>query len=209
MSAMPCHHDCMSGFDVVHGSQDELAAAAGVLSLACIVGALVARKRVPAVSVGLATALTIGVITFLVSSHEGPRGVPLLVLMSASVGLTGSGLLAVLLLPAHAPARSLRRAAAMIVATAPLVVLASLTSMQHACPLYVGRGSGFCNYDNQDQLGGWTAAAAVIVGLDLLVIALLVWITAARSAHSDIDSDSGGQPGLLVRTGAETTNIAS
>ncbi|MFZ0322863.1 MAG: hypothetical protein WAN48_01900 [Actinomycetes bacterium] len=179
----------MSGFIVVHGSQDELAAIAAVLSLACVIGALFARTRAPAVSVGLGTALTIGVITFLIGLRDGPHGVPLLVLMSASVGFAGSGLLAVLLLPTQTAARSLRRAAVVILASSPLIGLLALMSMQHACPLYVGRGSGFCNYGTQDQLGGWTAAAAIIVALDMLVIALLVWITAARSAQSDIASD--------------------
>lgn len=190
-----CHHDHMSGFVEAQASQADLAAIAAVLSLACILGALFARTRAPAVSIGLVTALTIGVITFLVSSHTGPHGVPLLVLMSASVGLAGSGLLAVLMLPSHTPARSLRRAAAVFLASAPLIGLVALLSIQHACPLYVMRGSGFCHYD-EDVLGGWTAAAAVIIGLDMLLIALLLWITAKRSAHSDIGS--GEHSGILV-----------
>jgi len=186
----------MTGFVEAQASQGELFAITAVLSLACIVGAVFARKQAPAVSVGLATALTIGVITFIISSHESPRGVPLLVLMSASVGLAGAGLTAAFLLPAHAPAGPLLRTAAVTAASAPLVGYLALISIQHACPLYVGRGSGFCNYDNRDQLGGWSAAALVIIGLDMLLIALLVWITAKRSAHSD--TDSGHRLGVLA-----------
>jgi hypothetical protein len=176
----------MSGFVEAQASQNELVAITGVLSLACIIGAVFARKQAPAVSVGLATALTIGAITFIISSHEGPQGVPLLVLMAASVGLAGAGLTSALLLPAQVTTETLRRAAAATAATAPIMGLVVLLSIQHACPLYVGRGSGFCNYDNQDQLGGWTAAAAVIIGLDMLLIALLLWITAMRSSQSDL-----------------------
>ncbi|HVQ87420.1 MAG TPA: hypothetical protein VMT88_04470, partial [Actinomycetes bacterium] len=132
----------MSGFIEAQASQNELFVIAAVLTLACIAGAVSARKQAPAVSVGLATALTIGVVTFIISSHEGPQGVPLLVLMSASVGLAGSGLTAAFLLPANAAAGTLRRAAAATAASAPFVGLVILFSTQHACPLYVGRGSG-------------------------------------------------------------------
>jgi hypothetical protein len=128
--------------------------------------------------------LIIGVITFVISSREGPHGVPLLVLMLASIGMAASGCVAVYFVPAHAPAASLRRAAAATAATAPIVGLLALFSLQDACPLYVTRGSGFCHYD-EDVLGGWTAAAAAIISLDLLVIALLLWITAVRASHSD------------------------
>ena len=186
----------MSGFVEAQASQSELAAVTFALSLACVIGAVSARKQAPAVSIGLATALTIGFITFLIGSHEGPQAVPLLVLMSASVGLAGSGLTAAFLLPAHAAAGPLLRAAVAAAVSAPIMGLLVLFLTQHACPPYVGRGSGFCNYYNQDQLGGWTAAAAVVIGLDLLLIALLLWITAMRSAQSD--SHSGEHAGMLV-----------
>ena len=186
----------MSGFIEAQASQDKLAAITAVLSLACLLGAVFARKRAPAVSVGLVTALTVGVITFLISSHEGPQGVPLVVLMAASVGLAGSGLLAAFLMPADAPAGPLRRAAAATAVSAPVVGAMALISIQDACPLYVGRGAGFCNYDHQDQLGGWSAAAVLIIGLDILLVALLLWIAAKRSAPSDIDS--GQRIGIFV-----------
>ncbi len=92
--ARACQHDGMLGFVVVHTSQVELAAAAAVLSLACVVGAVFARTRAPAVSVGLVTALIIGVITFLITLRGSPHGVPLLVLELASIGLAVGGFLA-------------------------------------------------------------------------------------------------------------------
>ena len=136
---------------------------------------------------GLVTGLIIGVITLLISAREGQHGVPILVLMFASTGLAASGIVALYFVPAHVPTGSLRRAAVATAAIAPLVGLMALFAMQDACPLYVTRGSGFCHY-NEDVLGGWTAAAAVIISLDLLVIALLLWITAIRASHADLDA---------------------
>jgi hypothetical protein len=45
-----------------------------------------------------------------------------------------------------------------------------------ACPLYVGRGSGYCRY-SVDVMGGWATTVAVLVALDMLCVAFLLGVT--------------------------------
>ena len=131
-------------------------------------------------SVGLTAGLVAGLIAFFISSADGPRGVPQDVVAWASVALAVCGLVALFFFPAHGNATSLRRVAVVLVLCAPLLILLSLLSLQHACPLYVGRRSGFCYYQD-DVLGGWSAAAAVAIGFDVLIIAVLVGVSARQS----------------------------
>jgi Kef-type K+ transport system membrane component KefB len=177
---------------VIRQSQSELAAIAVVLCLACIGGAVFARTRAPAVTVALTTGFTTGVLTFFLTSRDDPHGVPLAVVMSASAALTVSGLFALAFFRVYSPARTLRRAAAVIVACAPVVGLLALLSLQHACPLYVTRGAAYCYYDD-DVLGGWSAAVAIIISLDLLVIAFLVWLSARQSEGDDVTDQSADE----------------
>ena len=161
---------------VAQESQGELFALAVVLSLACLGGAWWARTQAPAVCVALVTGWTSGLIAFLIASAHGPRNVPLVVLMVASVGLTMSGLLYLMLQPRLESAASVRRAGLIVLAAAPVAGLAVLLSVQHACPLYVTQGAGYCYYVD-DVLGGWSSAAAVIVSLNLLVVGGLLLLT--------------------------------
>ena len=127
-----------------------------------------------------ATGLTTGVLTFFFASRDGLHGVPLVVMMWASVALTVSGLIARCFFRAHAPVKTLRCTAAAVLAVAPFVGVLALLSLQHACPLSVTRGSDYCFYD-QDHLGGWSAAVGRITSLDLIVIAFLIWLSADQS----------------------------
>jgi len=170
----------------VHASQGELAAIAAVLTVVCIAGSVLARRRVPAVSIGLAGGLITGLIAFVISSADGRRGVPQDVVVWASIGLVLYGLVALFVLPAPAPAASWRRFGAVIVLCAPLLGLVTVSALQHACPLYVGRGSGFCFY-YADVLGGWTAGAAIALSIDLLFVAFLIGVSAVRYRRSSSD----------------------
>jgi hypothetical protein len=104
-------------------------------------------------------------------------------MISASVCLTVSGLIALCFFRPYSPVRTLRRTAAAIAVSAPVVGLLALLSLQHACPLYVTRGSAYCYYGD-DVLGGWSATAALMLSFDLLVIGFLIWLS-ARQSESD------------------------
>jgi len=170
----------MSGIQLAQSSQGELAAIVALLVLACIVGAVAARRYAPAVSVGLAGLLVAGSLAFFISAADGRRGVIEHVVIYASAGLAMGGLLGLAFLRARGPVAPLRIAAIIVAASAPVTGLVALVSLQHACPLYVTRGSGYC-YHTHDVLGGWTAGAAIALTLDLLVVAFLLAISARQS----------------------------
>lgn len=165
-------------------SETELTALAVAVGLACAVGALWARKRAPAVTVALVTGVFTGVVTGWIASADSPHGVPLVVLVSASSATVTSGFVSLWLLPKGGRGMSLRPAALGTLIAAPLVGLAALASIQHACPLYVTRGAGACYYAD-DVLGGWSAAAAVVITLDMVLIAVLLLVSDWRSNRAE------------------------
>jgi hypothetical protein len=160
------------------GSETELAAIAVAAVVICMVMALWARTRAPAVTVALVTALVTGVLTVWIASADGPRGVPLVALVSASAAMAASGFVSLWLLP-KTGLESLRRVALVTFVAAPLLGIAALVSIQQACPLYVTRGAGACYY-SEDLLGGWSAAAAVVITLDVVLIAVLLLLSSRR-----------------------------
>ena len=168
-------------------SEAELTAVALAVGLACAVGAFWARTRAPAVTVALVTAVVTGVVTVWIASADSPHGVPLVGLVSASGAMVTSGFVSLWLLPKGGRATCLRPAGLGTLVAAPLVGLAALVSIQHACPLYVTQGAGACYYSD-DVLGGWSAAAAVVITLDMILIAVLLLVSdrrlnGAESAH--------------------------
>lgn len=165
-------------------SETELSTIAVVVGLACVVGALWARTRAPAVTIALGTGVVTGVVTVWIASVDSPRGVPLVALVSASGAMVTSGFISLWLLPKGGSGRSLRAAALWTVVAAPLVGLGALVSIQHACPLYVTKGAGACYYQH-DVLGGWSAAAAVVIALDTAFIAVLLMVSAWRTDRAD------------------------
>jgi hypothetical protein len=64
------------------------------------------------------------------------------------------------------------------------VGLAALISIQHACPLYVTKGAGACYYEH-DVLGGWSAAAAILIALDTALIGVLLMISDWRTNRAE------------------------
>ncbi len=138
--------------------------------------AVLARRRAPAVSLGLAAAVVVGVTAFFVGSNNGHRGVPQDVALWASGALAFFGLLGLIFLPGRAPAAPLWRATAVTAICVPLVGVAVRFAVTDACPLYVARGSGHCFYDI-DLMGGWAAAVAAAIGLDVLGVAFLVGVS--------------------------------
>lgn len=95
-----------------------------VLVGACIAGAVLCRRRAPAVSLGLAGGLLAGVFGFFVSSADGLKLVPADVVLWASCGLGALGLIGVLVLPGRPAAAPLRHAAVAVVLAAPFVAAA-------------------------------------------------------------------------------------
>ncbi len=150
---------------------------AGVLAAATAAGALIARPRAPAVTIGLVGALVAGVVGFFVAGVDGPHGVPQEVGVWASLGLAVFGLLGLALAPARPPARPLGRATLIVALAAPVLATVLRFAVGIACPLYVTRGARYCFYD-VDLLGGWAAAVTVMLAGDLLGIAFLLGVSA-------------------------------
>lgn len=159
------------------GSFAWLAVIACVLVAASAAGALLARRRAPAVTIGLVGALPAGIAGFFVAGFDGPHGVPQEVGIWASLGLAVFGLLGLALVPAHPPALPLWRATLVVALAAPLAATALRFAVGAACPLYVRRGARYCFYD-VDLLGGWAAAVTVMLAGDLLGIAFLLGVSA-------------------------------
>ena len=168
------------------GSPAGLATIAASLVAASVVGAILSRRRAPAVTVGLIGGLLAAVVGFLVAASDGPHGVPQEVGIWASLGLAIFGLLGLVLLPGRPPARVLWRATLIVALLAPFAAAVLRFAVGAACPLYVTRGAGYCFYD-VDLLGGWAAAVTVMLAGDLLGIAFLLGVSAwqAREPRPD------------------------
>jgi len=147
-----------------------------------LVGGAVAASRAPAVTFALFAGVTWGFIGYAVSIDHGRRGVPADVATWASCALLVGGVLGLVVAPARGSRRSLRRAAGIVLAVAPVAVAVLLLLLRDACPLYVTRGSGFCYYDF-DVLGGWTTGVAALFVVDLIVIATVLLLSARQVAE--------------------------
>jgi hypothetical protein len=69
-----------------------------------------------------------------------------------------------------------------VLATAPPAAAALTFLLQLACPLYVtGKRSGFCNYQDQDLLGGWVGGVVVAFLVDAVFVAGLFFASAQQA----------------------------
>jgi uncharacterized membrane protein YjfL (UPF0719 family) len=159
------------------GSQAALFAIAVGLLAVSLGAAWLCRRHAPAVTLGLVGGALVGLVGFVASSADGPRGVPQEVGVWASLGLAVFGLLGLVFLPGRPPSRPLWWATAAVALAAPLIGVAGGFLMTAACPLYVTRGAGYCHYDI-DLLGGWASAVGAMIGGDLLGIAFLLGVSA-------------------------------
>jgi hypothetical protein len=109
-------------------------------------------------------------------------GAPAYTAVGASIGLLTSGIAGLLLTRARPPARFLRRGGFLALASTPFAAAALALLLQIACPLYVyGKHSGFCNYQEEDLLGGWLSGVIVAFAFDAIVVATLLFISAAQA----------------------------
>jgi hypothetical protein len=157
-------------------SPGELAVIAAALLLVCIVGAVIARRRAPVVSLALIAAVIAGVIGFFPSSLDGPERVPQDVVVWASCALALFGLVGLLFLPGRGAPPPTWRAVVAVVVCAPLLATVVHLAITDACPLYVGRGSGYCRY-TVDLMGGWATTVSALVALDTVCVAFLLGVT--------------------------------
>ena len=152
---------------------------------ACIGLAAVFLRRAPAVSVSLAGSVVGAIVGFLVGNSDGPAEVPAYTAVGASVGLFMLGVLALPTTSPRGPARSLRHAAWLILIAAPFAAAALTFLLQGACPLYIsGKGSGFCNYQGDDLLGGWVSGVIIAFLVDAVFVVGLLSVSSWKAKRS-------------------------
>jgi hypothetical protein len=167
---------------------------------ACIGLAWIFIRSAPAVSVSLMGSIVGAFGGFLVGNSDGPAEVPAYTAVGASVGLFVLGILALPITPSRGPSRSLRHAAWLVLLVAPFAAAALTFLLQAACPLYIsGKGSGFCNYQGADLLGGWVSGVIVAFLVDAVFVAGLLfvsgWKAMLREARDVVKEDeTGAQP---------------
>jgi hypothetical protein len=139
------------------------------------------RRRAPTLSIALFGSVIAAVVGFFVADANGPTGVPAEVVMWASAGLVVSGLLG-MAAPTRPPVRPFLQAALIVFAATPFAAIFLNLLLQSACPPYVsGRGSGFCNFQGEDVVGGWIGGVTFLVVLDALFICVLLLVSAWRA----------------------------
>ena len=152
-----------------------------VWAAACVALGAVFLRRAPAVSLALFGSLLGALAGFWVGSAGGPAEVPAYTAVGASIGLFATGLMGLLTTSARPPAGWLRRAALLVLIAAPFAAGTLTLLLQLACPLYVsGKGSGFCNYQDQDLLGGWVSGVIVAFLFGAVFVASLLLVSALR-----------------------------
>jgi hypothetical protein len=160
------------------------------LAFSCLGIAAALLRRAPAVSVALFGCVLGGTAGFLVGNADGPSGVPAATVLGASLGLLANGLMGLLATSARPPSRPLRRAALFTVIAAVPIAGALTAIVQVACPLYVsGRRTGFCNYQQVDQLGGWLGGVAVAFAFDVWFVTALLFVAARQALRSEDATD--------------------
>jgi hypothetical protein len=161
-----------------------------VWAVTCVAVAVLFLRRAPAVSLALFGSLLGAVAGFLVGNADGPAEVPAYTAVGASVGLFSNGVMGMLTTSARPPLGPLRRTALLVVIAAPLAAAALTLLVQFACPLYVsGRGSGFCNYQGIDLLGGWVSGVTVAYLFDAVFVAGLLLMSARQVSRSPSGDD--------------------
>jgi len=167
---------------------------------ACIGLAWIFIRRAPAVSVSLMGSIVGAIAGFLIGNSDGPAEVPAYTAVGASVGLFVLGVLALPMTPSRGPSRSLRHAAWLVLLVAPFAAAALTFLLQGACPLYIsGEGSGFCNYQGVDVLGGWVSGVIFAFLVDAVFVAVSLFVCSWKAMHSEArdavkEHESSGQP---------------
>ncbi len=152
---------------------------------ACIGLAWIFIRSAPAVSVSLMGSIVGAFAGFLVGNSDGPAEVPAYTAVGASVGLFVLGVLALPITPSRGPSRSLRHAAWLVLLVAPFAAAALTFLLQGACPLYIsGKGSGFCNYQREDLLGGWVSGVIVAFLVDAVFVAVSLFVCSWKAKRS-------------------------
>jgi hypothetical protein len=73
-----------------------------------------------------------------------------------------------------------------VLIAAPLTAGALTLLVGLACPLYVsGKGSGFCNYQGIDLMGGWLSGVIVAFLFDAVFVAGLLLLSARQVRRSE------------------------
>ena len=161
-----------------------------VWATTCAAVGLALRRRAPAVGLALFGSVLGAIAGFLVGNADGPAEVPAYTAVGASVGLFANGGLGMIATTSRPPSEPLRRAAWLVLIASP--VLAGLLAMllQAACPLYVtGRRTGFCNYQEQDLLGGWVSGVIVAFVADAWFVASLLFVSVRQALRSEDATD--------------------
>jgi len=183
---------------VVHPSL--LVAIFSVWAVTSVAVGAVFLRRAPAVSLALFGSLLGAIAGFLIGNADGPAEVPAYTAVGASVGLFSNGVMGMLTTSPRPPSDLLRRAALLALISAPFTAGALTLLVRFACPLYVsGKGSGFCNYQGIDLLGGWVSGVIVAFLFDALFVAGLMVL----SAHEAGRSESAG----IARTDAARSSV--
>ena len=157
-----------------------------LLALVLVGGSLAAAallaRRAPAVTFALVGAVVVGLCGFLISDADGPHWVPSEVSVWVSFGLVASGLVGLLVTHVRAADRRFLNLAGWITLLfAPFAAGLLGIAILRACPLYDNRVSGLCFYGDEDLLGGWITGVAVLFFLDIVVLAIVFWISAWRT----------------------------
>jgi hypothetical protein len=159
-----------------------LAAIVIVLSAVCLGLAVVVRTTAPAVSLALMGLLAGGIAGFLAENADGPKSVPMTVAASAAAGVGIVGLVGLIAARGRPPARGTRRAALLVLLATPFAGAALTFALQAACPLYVnGRRSGYCNFMQDDLLGGWVSGVVFLFVAAELWLALMLFIASVQA----------------------------
>jgi hypothetical protein len=148
---------------------------AGIVVVVAIVGAVLAARGAPAVSIALVGGLLGAVIADVRTS--GPHGVPASVALGASAGIVLGGLLGLVVSRRRASATwPMRRDALWLLAFTPIAAGTLLLAILNACPLYVTQDAGMCFYD-VDVLGGWAAGVVFLFCVDMVMLVALLWLS--------------------------------
>jgi len=166
----------------------------------CLLLGAVFVRRAPAATAALIGSV-VGALGVFFLNAGSPSGVPWKCAMGASAGLMLGGLLGSLSPPRPAPARPFRWVALAVIVAVPFLGAALTLLLQRACPLYMnGPGSGFCDYGDQDLLGGWVTGVVALFILDAVIVVGLLLMSAVEVEHGRPDARSGSRQHPPVAT---------
>lgn len=156
----------------------------------CLAGAVFSAQRAPGVSMALVGSLAGAFAGFLVGNADGPADVPAYSAVGASIGLFAAGLVGFVVARPRPSSRGLRRAGALVLAAAPFAAAAMTVLLRLACPLYVtGPDTGYCDFQEQDLLGGWVSGVIAAFLVDAVLVAALLFASAWRVRCGESDAD--------------------